>query len=258
MKKEQKVSFKGIIQSIFFIGVIFVGFFVSILITTNTDKSAFQQEQPTEKPVPTIAPKVKGAVSKKTSPPINTNPVITCNIHANCGGGSQRITQSECNNLTCCNLNDGTSKLMTKYQCDNYYSNNKTNTPTPSSPQNQNSTTPTTQLNFYCYDNTYNYWYYTSSGEQCNLDNANSILADICTNNVKSFGEYKDCQNQCMSTSAQDTDICLAAYSGSNALIEDNWDLYKECSNEATDIYIACLDSCNPLYSKVYNECVGK
>lgn len=77
-------------------------------------------------------------------PKTDPDPIITCNIHANCGGGTRQmkqsecsqmiccsinkkcgggarfITKAECNNLYCCFLNDGTSKLMTKNECDNY------------------------------------------------------------------------------------------------------------------------------------------
>jgi len=107
----------------------------------------------------TPTPAVKSASTRVVDSPtptstIDPNPIITCNIHASCGGGSKQmrksvcdsmncclidkrcggpkfITKSECNNSFCCLLNDGTGVLLSsKSACDNYYpSNNATNSP---------------------------------------------------------------------------------------------------------------------------------
>ncbi|PIU03875.1 hypothetical protein COT44_01160 [Candidatus Shapirobacteria bacterium CG08_land_8_20_14_0_20_39_18] len=83
----------------------------------------------------------------RVTPTTNPDPIITCNIHTNCGGGSKQLKKSVCDNMTCCNfdpkcggsqfvakaqcnnsyccfLKDGTAKLLSsKNACDNYYTN---------------------------------------------------------------------------------------------------------------------------------------
>ena len=83
--------------------------------------------------------KVKNPVSVKTSPepqvagekfipPKEADPYVNCNIHQKCGGGTKYVRKNVCDTgMYCCFLNDGTSKLMTKYECDNYSVNNPQN-----------------------------------------------------------------------------------------------------------------------------------
>lgn len=56
-------------------------------------------------------------------PSINPNPLISCGIHANCGGGSRQMKKNECDNMTCCNFDQkcGGSKFVTKIECNNSY-----------------------------------------------------------------------------------------------------------------------------------------
>jgi uncharacterized membrane protein YhaH (DUF805 family) len=211
----------------------------SILNSATPSPSASSEPTPT----PTVNPKPKENV--------NSDPIIPCTMTKECGGQVKQIKRSECTNGTCCQMGNVWIWYSSVTQC------KKDQTANQPPQQVQKPTQPNSQLTFHCYNNTYNYWYYTSSGEQCNLDNSNSSLSAICSNNVKSFGEYKDCQDNCNNEASQGTQICLAAYSGSDALIEDNWDLFKECDNEVTDIFLKCLDTCSPLYSKVYNKCMG-
>lgn len=94
---------------------------------------------------------------------IDSDPIITCNISAECGGGSRQMKQSECNNMICCRywqqcggpkfvtksvcntnnfccvLKDGTGILVSsKNACDSYFSNSN-----GSSLTQQNYTLPT-------------------------------------------------------------------------------------------------------------------
>lgn len=176
------------------------------------------------------------------------NTVATSNSSTSSKVSKQTIT---------CTGPDGKQFQSTQQECDDFNSAWGKSSQTTNTQPAKKQQTATSTLNYYCYDNTYNYWYYTSSGEQCNADNANSALYQLCTNNVQSFGEYKDCQDQCSATFYSDNDICFAAYATQDAYIEYNWDLYMECSNEVADNLSACYESCSPVYQKVFDQCMG-
>lgn len=76
--------------------------------------------------IPRPTPEVQGIIeTNQAVPTIDPNPFVNCSIHEKCGGGTRYVRKSVCNtSLYCCFLNDGTSKLMTKNECDNYYTKN--------------------------------------------------------------------------------------------------------------------------------------
>lgn len=176
----------------------------------------------------------------------NTDPITDCvSSYPNCNGESIRLRQSQCKNITCCGFNDGRWEV--------YPSTEKcTLAQRGSQPtqQTQKPTTPTTQLNFYCYDNINKYSYYTSSGEQCNKNNVISSCKYTAQLTV-----WDPCTQKCKDTSSQNTQMCLWAYSGPNAAIEENFSLYQECSSEDTAEYSKCLDACSPSYQDALNKC---
>lgn len=51
-------------------------------------------------------------------PPPDPNEVISCNIHANCGGGSKAMTRASCEQITCCSLKSGNT-LTSPGDCKN-------------------------------------------------------------------------------------------------------------------------------------------
>lgn len=57
-------------------------------------------------------------IIKPTSVPTDTDPMINCNISANCGGGTRRIKQSECSNGTCCQIGSSWIFYTSKQKCD--------------------------------------------------------------------------------------------------------------------------------------------
>lgn len=144
---------------------------------------------------------------------------------------------------------DGESYSMTKDDWNCYEKNLS-----QSNVVNQRPTNPGTGLTFHCYDNTYKYWYYTSSGNECNLNNAKNGTYEICKQTAE-FTVYDPCSKKCMQESSEGTEMCLWAYSGSNAAIENNSDLYSECSNEVTSKFTVCLDACSKEYSKEMDKC---
>lgn len=170
----------------------------------------FQKATPSPIPLPTVF-----ITPAPTSTP-NLNPVITCNIAKECGGGSQQLKKSVCDNkicclydskcggpkfvnksecgtnITCCGLNDGSWTLMDNDKCTQVHNANKpvVNTTTVV-------TQPSTGLNFYCYDNTLKYSFYTSSGEACNKANYISACKKLAESTV-----FYTCADQCKVTNA--------------------------------------------------------
>ena len=67
---------------------------------------------------PTIAPtSIPKKIIKPTIIPIDTEPIVNCNISANCGGGTRKIKQSECNNGTCCQIGSNWIFYTSKQKC---------------------------------------------------------------------------------------------------------------------------------------------
>jgi len=141
--------------------------------------------------------------------------MTNCNIHPDCGGGTVYMKKSQCD-LPCSGL-----------------SNNET-----SSSKTQE---PTSKLNFYCYDNANNYWYYTSSGEQCNLDNIKSAckavyqsIYDMCADNCTY--EAKNISHDCIyNRSEPETTTCL----------EENSVKHQQCLDSCNNTYQVNVVKCN-------------
>lgn len=77
--------------------------------------------KPTPTPVATSTPTIKPKNNY-----VDPDPVINCNIHASCGGGTRQMRKSECANSTCCQVGNNWSMYPSKSACtqaqDNYYS----------------------------------------------------------------------------------------------------------------------------------------
>ena len=50
-------------------------------------------------------------------PPQELDPIVTCNISANCGGGTKQMKQSECSRSTCCEVGNGWEMYPSKEEC---------------------------------------------------------------------------------------------------------------------------------------------
>ena len=207
-------------------------------------------------PTPIPLPAITTTPSPTNTP--NTNPIITCNIAKECGGGSQQLKKSICdnkicclydakcggpkfvnksecgNNITCCGLNDGTWVIMDNDKCNQVHNANKPATTTTVVTQ------PSTGLNYYCYDNTYKYWYYTSSGSQCNIDN----LRSSCKGIVKAT--YDMCMDTCLQQANSANKNCTQFY---------GTDLYKTCEDKVTADHQSCMDGCSKPYQDGNSNC---
>lgn len=143
--------------------------------------------------------------------------MINCNIHPDCGGGTEYMAKSEC-----------------EKPCSG--KNIKNEQPTIVVQEN-----PTTGLDYYCYNNTEKYSYYTVSGEQCNKDNVRSA----CLSLTKSV-YYDPCMDECLRDANDQSSYCIYNLSG----IEQD-----ECLEEKDSIHQSCMDSCGGIYEDKQKEC---
>lgn len=137
---------------------------------------------------------VNKSTPQKTTVVTNSDPIVDCVSSApNCNGESIKLKQSQCKNITCCGFKNGIWKVYSSSEKCTQAQNAEQPTQQVKMP-----TTPTNQMNFYCYDNTLKYSYYTSSGEQCNKNN----LVSSCKGIAKST--YDMCMKSCLDTANSD------------------------------------------------------
>lgn len=172
------------------------------------------------------------------------DPMINCTMSANCGGGTRLVKQSECNQGTCCQIKSTWIWYPSKDQCTKDQSSTQVTQPI------QQQAKPTTQLNYYCYDNTNKYSYYTSSGEQCNKDNLKSSCLALAKSTT-----YDPCMDKCLSEANESGSACVWAYVSGNAAIQESDELYTQCSNEVSQEHQTCMDGCVAPYEEVRNKC---
>jgi len=201
----------------------------------------------TASPEPTTIPTPIQKYTQKVYPTKDPDPPVLCNISDKCGGGTKPLKQSECNNSTCCQIGDKWIFYQDKSQCTRDQG-GQVKYPVQQTPGN----------NYYCWNNAYGYAYYTSSGDQCNLDNSKSGAYKICmdTQKIKS----NTCSSSCKLQSDKDSGVCAWAYTGSNAGIENNSDKYGECLNGpggVSENYGICLGKCTDQYAQDIKQCVS-
>lgn len=113
----------GFVQIGAIIGLVILGTF--LIAGIHSFDESKQSAPPTPSPIPTPTPKPTTTPTieptvKETS---NSDPIITCYIHANCGGGSRQMKKSECEKMTCCLIDSrcGGNKFKTVTECINSY-----------------------------------------------------------------------------------------------------------------------------------------
>lgn len=200
---------------------------------------------PTPMPIPTFSMPTDTPTPSTTSvyvpqyvaPTIDPDPPVLCRMSANCGGGTTPLRQSECNNSTCCQIGDKWIFYKDKVQCGRDQASQGGSAPV------NNNTQPSSGLNYYCYDNTYKYWYYTSSGEQCNIDNSKSACKGI----VKST--YDLCMNICLTQAQDDGSACVNSYSNYSS------PEYLQCISTKDAKHKSCMDGCSKPYQENTAKC---
>ena len=86
--------------------------------TTNKTQAIYPTIGPT-----TIEAEISPTIVPTTNyvqnyyPTTDPNPIINCNIHANCGGGTKPLRQSVCNNSTCCQIGNNWYYYEDKGKC---------------------------------------------------------------------------------------------------------------------------------------------
>jgi len=118
-------------------------FFVVILAFLSTNNTALSRvlglttqttptSSPTVTPLPTNTP-IPTPTTKYVAPKptVDPDPLVACNIHKDCGGGSVQLKSSVCSNSTCCQVGDKWIFYQSKQKCtqDQNAQNAKYNTP---------------------------------------------------------------------------------------------------------------------------------
>lgn len=142
------------------------------------------------------------------------NYIVNCIIPTECGGGSRTMSKSEC---------DKPCQVI----------NNNDNEPQQKNGSGSN-------LNFYCYDNTYKNSYYTSSGEQCNLDNIKSACRGVYQSS------YDMCAEDCTWEAKKVSDDCIYNHDEPET---------TTCLSENSVKHKQCLDSCGSTYQSNLAKC---
>lgn len=75
-------------------------------------------------PTPTLTTK---KIIKPTSVPVNTDPIINCNVSVNCGGGIKKIKKSECDNAVCCQIGSSWIFYTSSQKCNEDQEKNNSN-----------------------------------------------------------------------------------------------------------------------------------
>jgi hypothetical protein len=195
---------------------------------TPDQKPIIPFPNPSSTPIPTPKP-AKPAY-------VDPDPIIDCESSApNCKGSSIRVHKSQCSKITCCQVGNSWSVYPTGEKC----------TEAQKNTQPPQTTQKTQGNNVYCWNKSTDSGYYTSSGDQCNSDNAKSSSYMLCQNTQTA--KFNSCMSACKSQSDQDVYACAFAYKGSSAAIENSPDKYGECLNgadSASNEYKVCTNKC--------------
>lgn len=231
-----------LIVFVFLIGYQNSGLVLGVLGINTTPAPTSTFIQPTSSITPT--PIVQSTTQSQTY--VNSDPIIDCkSTYSKCYGETIKLHSSQCSNITCCGFNNG--KWIVYPDLASCKADQAKDTIPP---QGQNTTTQRSSTNnVWCWNNTYGYGYYTSSGDQCNLDNAKSTTNNICitTQKIKS----NTCSTVCQTVEDQGKQACsgLSAYPV---------DYYGQCLNGpggVSDQYGACLSKCSDQYAQDLQQC---
>jgi len=134
--------------------------------------------------------------------------ILDCNIHPDCGGGTVRMSKSQCESP--CSGRPTTNKVEAS-----------------------NPTEQTSKTSVYCYNNVTGISYYTTSGEKCNLDN----LVSLCKNGVKITYDY--CMDNCLRDQNNRSSNCIYNYKDSamTACLDESDGAYQQCMNACGGVY---------------------
>lgn len=69
-------------------------------------------------PTPESTQAAKPVIRRISSPTSNPDPIVNCNIHANCGGGTKQMTKNDCQQSTCCEIGSNWYVYPNNSACD--------------------------------------------------------------------------------------------------------------------------------------------
>lgn len=174
--------------------------------------------------------------------PQTNDPMVTCGSDVT---GYKKMRTSECDKSKACEVSPGVWIVTVSAEdCRNKMRQAQT------VPQQQ---TQSAGNNVYCWNNTYNVGYYTTSGDKCNDDNFRDGVNKLCQNTqtIKLNG----CNAQCQRELDENKAVCAWAYPGGN---DESNNKYGECLNGAGgsgELYGVCLDKCNVQFKQDLGQC---
>lgn len=142
--------------------------------------------------------------------------MLNCNIHPDCGGGTIYMAKSQCDQ-PCSGLPNRNNNIQL--------------------PANNTSSSKAT---VYCYDNVNKRSYYTTSGEQCNIDNLNAQCQSLYK------GIYDSCMDRCLRSANDAGSYCI--YNLSDSAMD-------QCLAEKDAEHRSCMDGCGKTYEKDSEQC---
>jgi hypothetical protein len=117
-------------------------------LTLTPTPSITESPTVTEEPTPTPSEIPTPTVTYTPTPTKDPDPIVTCSINEKCGGGSELLKNSACNNSTCCQIGSMWIYYLDKNKClKDQESYNKSLTPTPTLTP---TFTPTPTIDPYC------------------------------------------------------------------------------------------------------------
>lgn len=161
---------------------------------------------PTEYSYPTETPKTIQYIV----PTIDPDPIINCNVHSNCGGGTKLLKKSICDNSICCQIRNQWLFYNDKSQCF----------------RDQQVTSV------------------TNSNPLPNVQNSNQSVSNIANKNCRDAVNINvaSCNNTCNVNQQYNRTACINAYSSSSP--GANSTKFDECLTEEGQEYNTCLTNC--------------
>lgn len=231
----------------YFLFLLLIGaFLLGALSINNTAFSRMLGLTTQATPTPSLAVAPSPTNTPMPTPTLDSNPIITCNIHESCGGGSKLLRHNVCSNSTCCGFSDGRwifyeSKAKCKQDQDAQNNQQPQQQNQNQSPQGSRNKVQVvvddmggiTKGTFYCYEDRANVI--------ANLQNDIRIkqtVADVCNSNENS--KVQSCANNCPTSSditvseiSACIDNCSSSIRGNcadknNAVGDLRWQLHAE------------------------------
>ena len=116
MKKKKPILGKYLIAAALTLAFLATLFYMRIQIQGVQEINSQPSPTPTATATPTPISEVRGTSTTKPQA-VNKDPIITCNISSNCGGGSRQMKKSECDQTTCCQIGNNWYFYLSKDKC---------------------------------------------------------------------------------------------------------------------------------------------